>query len=203
MEHSFILVVAFSCYVGFAVLALFNIVTGTFVEGAIESAKADKLALLVSQLQALFKKEMQVGDGDGLISWPEFQGMLNDPDMIAVLDAFAVSPDEVATLFDIIDTDRSGSVSASEFIEGAVRLRQPCKVYDCSLLARQQDKLADQIVRVEKALDFVMRTLLYNVRVDLPCDMTEKYPDSKCWDPSYWASDANFEDDEETFKVTE
>jgi len=69
----------FSFYIAFAVLALLNVVTGVFVESAMESAKNDEDMAMVDRLRQAFQ-ETDV-DGSGIITWDEFEAALDEPGM--------------------------------------------------------------------------------------------------------------------------
>lgn len=118
----------FCLYVGFSLFALMNIVTGVFVESALQTAKNDKDLFLLHHMTHLFMKTDV--DQSGEISWDEFQSQLDTPDMQEYFKAVDLDTEEARDLFRLIDVDGSGQIDAEEFVHGCLRLRGPAKAID-------------------------------------------------------------------------
>merc|ERR1719223_668583 len=69
----------FTLYIAFTVLAMMNVITGIFVESSLATARVSKDAELLNSMCALFLNTDK--DRSGMISWEEFAGKLQDPDM--------------------------------------------------------------------------------------------------------------------------
>lgn len=125
-------------YIGFGVFALMNIVTGVFVESALESAKREQERFLLHTVEQLFKDTDD--DGSGEISWEEFQCKLEHPDMHVYFQSIDLDIDEAEDLFRLIDIDGSGSIDPEEFVNGCLRLQGPAKAIDLATLMHEYQR---------------------------------------------------------------
>lgn len=121
---SFILI----SYVAFCVFCLMNIVTGVFVENALQNAKSDKESLLLHSALELFQQLDT--DGDGMLNLCEFEQSLSSFQMQQFFEAIDVDPNEAFELFRLLDTDKSGEIDPDTFLDGCLRLRGPAKAID-------------------------------------------------------------------------
>mmetsp|Transcript_75797 Transcript_75797/g.210460 ORF Transcript_75797/g.210460 Transcript_75797/m.210460 type:complete len:542 (+) Transcript_75797:16-1641(+) len=103
------------------------------VEVDAEKDKREKAALL-KILQVFQSADI---DGDGLVTKGEFLTSLAKKDVIANLHAVSVDVRQAENLFDILDYDESGSLDATEFVEGVMAARGEAQSAD--LLAVQCD----------------------------------------------------------------
>lgn len=69
-----------------------NVVTGIFVESALQSTRADEEKEVRQQLQGLFK-HMDVGR-DGFVCWEEFVQHLEKPEMMRCFESLGFSISE-------------------------------------------------------------------------------------------------------------
>jgi len=122
----------FMLYIAFAVLAMLNIVTGVFVESALISAKADKDICMVSNMRELFTR-CDCGL-KGKMDWEQFETQLDEPQMQEYFRAIDVDPSEARGVFQLLDIDDSGFITAEEFLSGSIRLRGSAKALDLALL---------------------------------------------------------------------
>ncbi|CAJ1341465.1 unnamed protein product [Effrenium voratum] len=122
----------FVLYIAFAVLAMMNVVTGIFVESALQSTRADEEKEVRQQLQELFR-HVDAGH-DGCISWEEFRQHLENPDMMRCFESLGFDISEAYGLFNLLDTDQSGNIECEELLEGCLRLRGPANAIDVATL---------------------------------------------------------------------
>lgn len=122
----------FMLYIAFAVLAMLNIVTGVFVESALISAKADKDICMVSNMRELFTR-CDCGL-NGKMDWEQFEIQLDEPQIQEYFRAIDVDPSEARGVFQLLDIDDSGFITAEEFLSGSIRLRGSAKALDLALL---------------------------------------------------------------------
>jgi len=133
-------------YTAFAIFALFNIVTGVFVESALDAATKDKETLLYHSLLALWNKAR--GDKD-FITHERLKECVTDHDDVQMyesmkmyFEAINISTDEHRFLFDLIDLDGSGSIDFLEFVNGCFHLRGPAKALDLVAFRRDWEKFS-------------------------------------------------------------
>merc|ERR1712232_1400200 len=143
----------FSFYIAFSILAMLNVVTGVFVESVLASAKKDKDLFMVNNARELFQTDLE--DHTGLhsaMTWEVFEGKMDAPQMQEFFKAIDVHPSEAKGLFDLLDLDNSGSISADEFLNGCFRLRGAAKALDLALLiqeVRQMDRRMKLLIEVQ------------------------------------------------------
>ncbi|CAK0825913.1 unnamed protein product, partial [Prorocentrum cordatum] len=111
-EVSPMLGLAFCAYIAFAILALMNVVTGVFVQTALQSAQHEEDSFLTDQIISLF--QMAKGDKSARITLDEIQQKVNDPAAAKEWKSINVSADEATYLFDLLDIDQSGDVYFEE-----------------------------------------------------------------------------------------
>jgi hypothetical protein len=133
----------------FTLLALLNIVTGIFVEGAIEKAQTDKEAMIqmelegeqgrLQQLTEVFKDIDE--DESGYIDLDEFERLMNDQRVKAYFRTMGLHISTAYHLFRLLDLDNSGTVSTSEFLMGCLRLQGNAKSVDVATLMYENKRM--------------------------------------------------------------
>merc|ERR1712032_1386289 len=118
-------------YMAFAVFALFNIITGVFVDSALKTAHKDQDIALYKSLLKVWTKA--IGSND-LITRQRFADCVTDrtdeqlhESMRQYFEAIGISPDEHQALFDLLDMDGRGEIYFAEFVDGCFHLRGPVK----------------------------------------------------------------------------
>mmetsp|Transcript_41346 Transcript_41346/g.105184 ORF Transcript_41346/g.105184 Transcript_41346/m.105184 type:complete len:694 (+) Transcript_41346:132-2213(+) len=152
------LAVPICLYVVFGIFALMNIVTGVFVESAMESGKKEKERFLLHTVRRLFQATDNDHSGD--ISWKEFKQKLQHPDMRAYFKIIDVDIDEAEDLFKLIDIDDSGAIDPEEFVNGCVRLQGPAKAIDLATLMHEYKQGLKREVTWHKAIAEAFAVLL-------------------------------------------
>jgi len=158
--------VILSFYISFSLLALMNVVTGVFVESAMQTARDDKTAYMLQHVKELFT------DADpenvGSIGWETFSGMLERPFMKEFFAAIDVDISDAKGVFALLDTDDSGEVDLDEFLNGCLGLHGPAQAihlatlmyemrmtqrYQCTHLTHIQDTLVNVVDSLNEQLD--------------------------------------------------
>lgn len=180
MDHiSVLLAPCFCIYIAFAVLALMNVVTGVFVENAIDSANKDKEKYLVQTAQELFARADS--KGTGAITWLEFQRHLQSPDLKGYFEGLGVDTKCAKGLFKILDVDNSGEIDANELLTGTLRLRGPAKAIDLAALIYENRRMGRRLQAVERHVLKVLTKL--ETRTHLRPDKRADSFTSPCIDP--------------------
>mmetsp|Transcript_20599 Transcript_20599/g.54945 ORF Transcript_20599/g.54945 Transcript_20599/m.54945 type:complete len:487 (-) Transcript_20599:216-1676(-) len=89
-------------------------------------------------------------DENGELDIAEFQKLIKKDLVSYKMRLLGIAQDEAETFFELMDVDRSGSVSPEEFVEGLQRLRGPAKGQDVMMLisfAHRQARNARESVR--------------------------------------------------------
>jgi len=125
---------AVTCLMVFMILSLMNVVTGTFVQNAMEQADEQKQVNKVQRAKRLFDS-MDV-DSSGTIAFKELSEHLGKKEVQTYFETLDVDPHEAKALFQMLDMNDSGSIDFEEFLSGCIRLQGPAKSMDLLLVAR-------------------------------------------------------------------
>eukprot|EP00747_Dinoflagellata_sp_TGD_P101968 gnl/TRDRNA2_/TRDRNA2_168515_c1_seq2.p1 gnl/TRDRNA2_/TRDRNA2_168515_c1~~gnl/TRDRNA2_/TRDRNA2_168515_c1_seq2.p1 ORF type:complete len:157 (+),score=39.09 gnl/TRDRNA2_/TRDRNA2_168515_c1_seq2:142-612(+) len=109
-----------------------NIVTGVFVESALQSAKDDKEVMLLHHIYKLLQNT-DVDFKKGLC-WDDFEKLLDNPEMQVCLKEVELDPKEARIFFRLMDTDKSGTIDPDELVNGCLHLRGAAKAMDLANL---------------------------------------------------------------------
>lgn len=120
-------------YIAFTLLALTNVVTGVFVEGALKSAKQEEESLMMETLRRMFC----TSDRTGRLSKLHFTRRVAEQDMINYLKSIQVDPAEATMLFTLIDEEGHGLIDFEEFVGGCMRIRGSARAIDSILLLHE------------------------------------------------------------------
>eukprot|EP00930_Biecheleria_cincta_P046107 TRINITY_DN3179_c0_g3_i1.p1 TRINITY_DN3179_c0_g3~~TRINITY_DN3179_c0_g3_i1.p1 ORF type:complete len:623 (+),score=96.77 TRINITY_DN3179_c0_g3_i1:160-2028(+) len=125
-------------YIGFALLAVMNVVTGLFVENAIARAQEVRQLTLVSHARRVFE-DLDL-DTSGTITFDELQAHLDSDSVQDYFKAIDIHISEAKMLFEIMDQDGSGTIDFTEFLQGCLRLQGPARAVDLFLSSRESKR---------------------------------------------------------------
>eukprot|EP00927_Polykrikos_kofoidii_P067473 TRINITY_DN62962_c0_g1_i1.p1 TRINITY_DN62962_c0_g1~~TRINITY_DN62962_c0_g1_i1.p1 ORF type:complete len:747 (-),score=112.26 TRINITY_DN62962_c0_g1_i1:53-2161(-) len=144
----------FGFFIFFTTFSVLNIVTGVFVDGAIQLADRDR-ATRLERDQDLKKAVIEdlrdlIGrldcDGDGQISTNEWcEGIMNR-EVRASMEVLGVSCMDAKQLFTIMDTDGDGALSIEEIVDGIQRIRGPARGLHMHLVLSRVEQIAKQVI---------------------------------------------------------
>eukprot|EP00929_Paragymnodinium_shiwhaense_P014526 TRINITY_DN12243_c0_g2_i1.p1 TRINITY_DN12243_c0_g2~~TRINITY_DN12243_c0_g2_i1.p1 ORF type:complete len:757 (+),score=220.39 TRINITY_DN12243_c0_g2_i1:116-2386(+) len=139
-HQALVMCIVFTAFVNFA---LFNAVTGVFVEAAVASADKSKQRALLH----LARKCFCVTDVDksGSISVDEFLAGVDSKEMNLYFQMLDVDIGEAATLFELIDNDGDGTLDVDEFVAGCFRLRGSASAIQFTAFMKDFDKFAREV----------------------------------------------------------
>mmetsp|Transcript_55725 Transcript_55725/g.102219 ORF Transcript_55725/g.102219 Transcript_55725/m.102219 type:complete len:221 (-) Transcript_55725:18-680(-) len=162
----------FTCFIAFSSFALVNVMTAVFCQSAIESAQrnvdvkwqamcADKRKH-IETLKRLFKS--LEGNAKGTLSVKKLQRCWGDEAMQAFLNSMDLEPDDCWTFFAILDK-QAKEVSASEFVEGCLRLKGYAKAFDMAVLTYELRHLSKQNITFMNRMQECMNSILDTVQM--------------------------------------
>uniref|UniRef100_A0A7S0FNW2 EF-hand domain-containing protein n=1 Tax=Pyrodinium bahamense TaxID=73915 RepID=A0A7S0FNW2_9DINO len=137
-DVSWLVAPLFTLYIAFSLLAMMNVVTGVFVESALQSSAEDKEEFFASQLLELI---MQHGENDDGYLWAHvLEGMVANPETAQRLAALDIKKAEALNLFKLIDIERTGVISITSFIQACLRLRGAARSIDVTTMMFEQKR---------------------------------------------------------------
>jgi hypothetical protein len=166
-------------YKSFCTCAILNIVTGIFVNAAIQCAKEDQDVAISdamesesSYAQSLLRVFTEADiDKNGMLDTEEFDMHLEDRRVRAYLHHLGLQVDEAKGLFRLLDIGNTGKVDRKEFVLGCMRLKGPAKNVDVATLLYENKRMCELwthfMVYVEEQFAF-LTTSGSEVNVNLP-----------------------------------
>jgi hypothetical protein len=124
--------VMFCIFIAFTTFSLLNIVTGVFVEAALQNTKEEADLNMVDRLWEVFNIEKL--PANGRISYFDFVNHLENVQMKSYFKSVDLDISEAKNLFRLLDIDDSGSIQAEDFVVGCLRLRGSAKAIDLATL---------------------------------------------------------------------
>jgi hypothetical protein len=152
-------------YIAIMVFGVLNVITGIFVEGAIQKARSDKELAMASemeknkstmkQLMYLFKELDE--DHSEKVSFQEWERFTSRKDAKAALALLDLDVAKTNDIFQLIDLDNSSEVDLREFVVGCMQLQGSAKMVDVETLLRNNKKLmiacTQHFTKVEEHID--------------------------------------------------
>lgn len=146
--------VLFAVYVAIMFFALLNIVTGIFVNDAIEMTQLDREVVMKFE-QAKRKQTMQslkgvfeqLTCGSGTVTKKDFIASFEKPEIAGLLTYLGVEVSDSVGLFDALDVDGSKGLDLEEFVMGCMQLRGQAKTVDMVTLMRDNKRVVQNLKR--------------------------------------------------------
>ncbi|CAJ1340561.1 unnamed protein product [Effrenium voratum] len=146
----------FIVFMAFCILALLNVITGTFVETMSQQAKELQLRNRIYQARRLFREIDR--DGSGFISPDEILDHTETPAVLEFFETIDIDPSEAKGLLEVIDIDGNGKINFEEFLEGSLRLNGAAKSSDLIMLAREMKRFhASQLKELDSVKAMITR----------------------------------------------
>lgn len=150
----------FLAFISFTIFAIVNIVTGVFVEAAMQSNLNDRDIIAQEELSSKKRyldsmkdifEEMD-GDGQGTLSMEEFESKLQDERVVAFFNALKLNVSDARVLFRLIDTDKSGDVTIDEFLKGCYTLQGESRSLDMKIMELELSQLFEIATDVQRMM---------------------------------------------------
>merc|ERR1712136_425288 len=162
-------------YVSLMLLAMMNIVTGIFVNDAIESAQTDvdlqtqmeveRTSRVMDELKRLFREFDS--DASGTITLEEFTGHLAHDGVKTMLSVLEIEVADAIAFFEVLDVDSTKELDIDEFVMGCIYLKGAAKMVNMATLMRehklmmsqsmkQVSKMETRVVKLAEQLDSVV-----------------------------------------------
>uniref|UniRef100_A0A7S1A8G1 EF-hand domain-containing protein n=1 Tax=Noctiluca scintillans TaxID=2966 RepID=A0A7S1A8G1_NOCSC len=142
-------------YVALMLLAMMNIVTGIFVNDAIEStqtdvdlqtqAELDKTSRVMDELKRLFRTFDT--DASGTITLDEFKDHIANQGVKEMLAVLEIEVADAMGFFEVLDVDGTQELDIDEFVMGCIYLKGAAKMVNVATLMRENKLMMSQIMK--------------------------------------------------------
>lgn len=156
----------FCFFIIVCVFAIMNVVTAAFVEKATRTAQEDKDMYLANHITDLFFVHAELGDQQH-ITWEEFSAKLVTKEMQEYFRQINLDPSEARGIFELLDTDGSGSVDPEEIVHGCLRLRGSAKALELSLLMHECNRMHQRIDAHQETVERQLATICQILREEM------------------------------------
>jgi len=130
----------FVVYVLLAILAMMNILTGIFVESAIQTANHDSQKRVEEHIRRVFLEQ-----GGNMITFQELELLLASKTLSTSLVALEITEVQVMELFYLLDQDSDGTLEREGFIEGLLKFSGNLKATDFAAFMYEWRQVSDQL----------------------------------------------------------
>jgi len=145
--------VVFTIYIAFCMFAIMNMLTGVFVDQAMEKVREDKDYIVAKQIRDIFLPEADSGESvSEEIDWDTFQLRMQSPIMQDYLAMLGLSAAEANGLFHLLDRHDRGTISSQDIVDGCLRLHGPARTLDLALMRRELSQLKARLHQVPKRM---------------------------------------------------
>jgi len=152
--------ILFILFITFSTFAVVNIVTGVFVDNAMQSGRQDREVVVHEELenkkdyllslQALFER---IDDGgDGMITRESLQTAVLDENVLAFFAAMKLDVPDATILFDLLDFDHSGEISIDEFLTGCYRLQGDASNMDTKIMQAEMKFVKETVLNLSEVV---------------------------------------------------
>eukprot|EP00928_Gymnodinium_smaydae_P051336 TRINITY_DN34875_c0_g1_i1.p1 TRINITY_DN34875_c0_g1~~TRINITY_DN34875_c0_g1_i1.p1 ORF type:complete len:594 (+),score=90.49 TRINITY_DN34875_c0_g1_i1:40-1821(+) len=141
----------FCFYIAFALFVMLNVVTGVFVDTAMNVAKEEADLQVATNLCELF---FEKGSTSSSLTDQDFQDKLDSPTLQAFMKSIDVDINSAHELFALYDEDDSGSVDAEEMVKGFLRLRGSARSLDLCILMQRQKEMDAKVTEFMEGASF-------------------------------------------------
>jgi hypothetical protein len=133
----------FLFYICFGVFVLLNVIMGVFIDKAIKIAQDETELEIACAITGAFVGDK--GYGGEEITWEIFEEKLEGRELQQCFNILGVDIADARSLFELIDTDKSGSVDAQEIVEGCLKLKGTAKALDMSLMLQILNQVTERL----------------------------------------------------------
>mmetsp|Transcript_16368 Transcript_16368/g.28743 ORF Transcript_16368/g.28743 Transcript_16368/m.28743 type:complete len:626 (-) Transcript_16368:67-1944(-) len=157
-----------SLWMAFLILAVMNIITGNFVQNAIQLAAKVKSTDEVFQARQLFSC-LDI-DASGSISSDEIHNHLDTPAVQDFFRSIDVDISEAEALFEILDVSGDGVIDSDEFISGCLRLQGTARAVDLVLMTidtrRGFEVISGRLSMMESGVNQMIAMMVSSTQAD-------------------------------------
>eukprot|EP00747_Dinoflagellata_sp_TGD_P141388 gnl/TRDRNA2_/TRDRNA2_176126_c4_seq10.p1 gnl/TRDRNA2_/TRDRNA2_176126_c4~~gnl/TRDRNA2_/TRDRNA2_176126_c4_seq10.p1 ORF type:complete len:207 (-),score=34.49 gnl/TRDRNA2_/TRDRNA2_176126_c4_seq10:55-675(-) len=148
-------------YVFLMMVGVMNVVTGLFVDNAVQTSLKDRNDVIMAerdrQRKAMIALRRIFEDADvdksQTLSWEEFKDHLTKTNVQAEFEALGINVKDLKELFAILDEHGDGTVDISEFVGGLMHLKGSATSLDIVMVLTKCRGISREIDRMSKLLE--------------------------------------------------
>ena len=152
-------------YVSFSMIILGNMMASFLFSLQKKVSRKEKENLIQSEIESKEEFLQQMNsvfqefdqNGNGAISWTEFQIALEDQRMHAFLSSLELDISDAVGLFSVLDSDGTGAIEHSEFLLGCLRLRGGAKAVDMVRVQMEQEWMHQAMLHQKELMRELLR----------------------------------------------
>jgi len=146
--------IVFVSFIFFTLFSVLNVVTGVFVDSAIQVAHRDR-GILMDQMARTHKATTQHllalleeidTDQSGYISTEELATAMQNPGVMTYFNALQVETRDISQLVYLLDKDGDGTIDIVEFVDGLLQLKGEAKSFDVHMMMMQNRQVLQTVM---------------------------------------------------------
>jgi len=153
ISHWYLLL--FILFVVFVLFGVLNVITGLFVEQALQirdrelvgQAEMDKIDRFLKDMRDIFTEADT--DLSGVITREELDHFLSQDQVLAYMATHQLDVSDLSTMFRLLNQDNTGEIGMEEWLIGCLRLKGAAKTLDMMLLFECMDTFQLQLRNIE------------------------------------------------------
>jgi voltage-gated sodium channel len=157
MKAGYVYKVYFLCFILFVTIGLLNILTGIFVNCAMQASAMNREIAIdeaIANRDSIVKEVVELfleadSDGSGNLSWDEFENFIQDTKIKAFFMALELDMSSAGNVFHLLDESGDGTLDAQEFVQGCIAMRGFARKVDISLLMRNNALIMEKMEKIE------------------------------------------------------
>jgi len=172
LNYNLMYFLVFLVYIFFALFSFVNIVTGVFVDSAIQTADRDRSIVVEKQRkhkEAMIKNLLVVleeidTDSSGTLTVQELMQAFNNQHLANFFAHLNIEMRDMRQLMYLLDEDGNGSIDIVEFVDGLQACCGAARSLDISILMKQMGRMSVEINDVIKRLPVPPQTVKKDTR---------------------------------------
>ncbi|CAK0827250.1 unnamed protein product [Prorocentrum cordatum] len=154
------LLVLFLFYISFSMMAVLNVITGVFVDSAVDAARTQREYLVQKEIELKEKwcQEMRSlfhemdADGSGTVCLSEVRFFFNDDRLRSYFTALGLETQDAERLFLLLDEGETGDIDIDMFLNGCLRLKGTARSIDVYQLLQDNRKMYNRVLDLQEAV---------------------------------------------------
>jgi len=160
--------ILFLVYLTLTIFGVLNIVTGVFVDTAMQANQHCRQVVIREELTAKKRLLNELRDlfgemdenSDGVVTQEEFDAQLQNEQVVAYFRSLNLDITDTKTLFRLMDTNNSAKINIMEFLSGCYELQGEARSLDAKIMRMQLQRLMQTSEQIRERIDTFEATLV-------------------------------------------